>query len=126
MDLLLYLIARTVVTFIQTLPLAWVARLGRAGGAVAYWVDGRHRRVALQNLELIFGSRKTAAERTAIARENFRRMGEVFACMIKIASLSDAEIQGILELVGTLPPNRTAPARSAAESGHGWRPFRQL
>ena len=34
MDQVLYFLARAVVAFLQALPLVWVARLGRAGGAV--------------------------------------------------------------------------------------------
>ena len=40
----------SLVAFLQALPLTWVARLGRCGGALAYWLDARHRRVALRNL----------------------------------------------------------------------------
>ena len=50
MDWLLYIVARAFVALVQALPLRLVARLGRAGGAVAYWIDGRHRRVALTGL----------------------------------------------------------------------------
>jgi lauroyl/myristoyl acyltransferase len=101
MDYLIYLLARGAVAVIQALPIRWVARIGRAGGALAYVLDRRHRRVALQNLELIFGAEKSPAERTAIAKENFRRIGEVFACMIKTAAMSDTEIRPLLEITGT-------------------------
>jgi lauroyl/myristoyl acyltransferase len=100
MDYLIYLLARSAVALVQALPIHWVARIGRAGGALAYALDRRHRRVALQNLELIFGAEKSPAERTAIARENFRRIGEVFACMIKTAAMSDTEIRPLLEITG--------------------------
>ena len=45
MDRLLYLVARALVALLQALPLRWVARLGRAGGVLAYWIDARHRRL---------------------------------------------------------------------------------
>ena len=56
MEFVLYLLARVVVAFIQALPLTWVARLGRVGGALAYVLDARHRRVAFRNLQMCFGS----------------------------------------------------------------------
>ena len=43
MDFLLYALAFSLTKFLQSLPLRWVARLGRAGGALAYRLDGRHR-----------------------------------------------------------------------------------
>ena len=45
MDTLLYLVARTLVALLQALPLRLVARLGRMGGTLVYWLDARHRRV---------------------------------------------------------------------------------
>ena len=50
MEPALYYIARAGVGLIQALPLTWVARLGRWGGGLAYWLDRRHRRVVLRNL----------------------------------------------------------------------------
>ena len=69
MNWLVYGIVATLVRFIQTLPLTWAARLGRAGGAAAFWLDGRHRRVALQNMTAAFGTERTSAEIQALARD---------------------------------------------------------
>ena len=99
MDWLLYIFARGVVGFLQVLPLPLVARLGRAGGALAYWLDGRHRRVALAGLTLAFGAEKTPAEIRELAKENFRRIGENYAAAIKTASMSMAELRPHLEFV---------------------------
>src|SRR5215472_3437470 len=100
MDKLLYWVARAVVAFIQALPLRTVARLGRAGGALAYWLDARHRRVALANLTMCFGQEKSAVEIRSIARENFRRIGENFACAAKTASMAHEELKPFVEFVG--------------------------
>ena len=88
MDTLIYFFARGVIAFLQALPLLWVARLGRALGALAYWLDGRHRRVVLNNLTMCFGREKSPEEILAIAQENFRRIGENYCCAIKTAVMS--------------------------------------
>ena len=75
MNTLLYWFGRAFIAFIQLLPLKLAARLGRAGGALAFHLDGRHRRVALDNLTMCFGKEKSVEEIHAIARENFRRIG---------------------------------------------------
>src|SRR5437667_12669099 len=93
MDQLLYFRARARVALVQRLPLAWVARLGRAGGALAYWLDARHRRVALANLRMCFGQEKQPGEIRSLARENFRRIGENFACAIKTAAMSPEDLR---------------------------------
>jgi KDO2-lipid IV(A) lauroyltransferase len=95
--------------------------LGRAGGALAYWLDGRHRRVARRNLTLCLGAEKSPAELRAIARENFRRIGESFACAVKTASMSIEELRPHVEFVApTLlaPPAGRAPESAVAAIGH--------
>ena len=92
MDTLLYWVARALVAFIQALPLTLVARLGRAGGALAFWLDARHRRVALQNLDMCFGHEKSPGEIRAIAKENFRRIGENFASAVKTATMTPEQM----------------------------------
>jgi len=88
MNTLIYLLGRGVVALLQALPLVWVARLGRAGGALAFRLDGRHRRVALDNLRMCFGQEKSPEEIRALAKENFRRIGENFASAVKTAAMT--------------------------------------
>lgn len=122
MDLLLYCLVRPLVALLQALPLRTVARLGRAGGALAYWIDGRHRKVALANLAACFGQEKSPAEVKALAKENFRRLGENYACAIKTAGMSGEELRPHLEFVGVetlLARMAQSPLRNAVLSiGH--------
>ena len=119
MDQVLYLLARAAIAVLQALPLKWVAHLGRAGGGLAYWLDARHRRVAVKNLTLCFGREKSAAEIRALARENFRRLGENYACAIKTAAMTPEELRPHVEITGVekLLPDRFAqdlPSRIVA------------
>ena len=100
MDTLLYLIARTLVMLIQQLPLRLVARLGRGGGALVYWLDARHRRVALRNLTMVFGQEKSPDEIRALAKENFRRIGENFASAVKTAAMTPEQMRPHFEVAG--------------------------
>ncbi len=122
MDKLLYLAARCVIAFIQALPLRTVARLGRVGGALAYILDARHRRVAVRNLTMCFGQEKSAEEIQAIARENFRRIGENFACAAKTASMTHEELKPFVEFVGDAkilaPPANQKPPSVIVAIGH--------
>ena len=95
-----YLPGRALIAVVQSLPLTWVAQLGRMGGGVVYWLDGRHRRMALHNLTLCFGREKPLAELRALAKENFRRIGETYCCAIKTPAMDDAGIRKVLEVVG--------------------------
>lgn len=100
MNRLLYWFALGLVGFLQALPLPVVARLGRAGGALAFWLDVRHRRVALRNLSLCLGARKSPAELRALAFENFKRIGENYACAVKTAAMSWEKLRPYCEFAG--------------------------
>jgi KDO2-lipid IV(A) lauroyltransferase len=102
MNRLLYFLAKGLIGLIQRLPLRVVARLGRLGGAVAFYGDARHRDVAIRNLTMCFGE-KARQEIRSIAKENFKRIGENFASAVKTASMSFEELQPHLEFHGSRP-----------------------
>ena len=110
MEYLLYYAARLLLGVLQSFPVTWVARLGRSIGGLAYRLDARHRRVAIQNLEMCFGGEKSPEEIRALAHENFRRIGENIACAVKTSSMSREKMENYLEVVGTekaLPKNKS-------------------
>jgi KDO2-lipid IV(A) lauroyltransferase len=100
MDLLLYWIAVAVLALLQALPLGAVAWLGRTVGGIVFWCDARHRRVAITNIGTCLGNGKTQQEIHAMARENFRRIGESYGCAVKTASLHPDELKRRLDIVG--------------------------
>jgi len=100
MNTVIYWLARGLAEFIGALPLVLVAWVGRRIGALIYLLDARHRKVALQNLTMVFGREKSPAEITAIARENFRRIGENYACMVKTYMMPWPKLRRHIELSG--------------------------
>jgi KDO2-lipid IV(A) lauroyltransferase len=98
MDWLLYSVAKCLILVLQALPLDLVARLGRQGGRLAYSLDARHRRVARNNIARCFPDLSPEAVRD-LARESFRRIGESYACGVKTASMSAAQLSQVLEWV---------------------------
>ena len=108
MDLLLTTLARVVIAFLQALPLGAVAWLGRTFGALAHALDARHRKMARRNIAMCFPE-KSEAEVRALARENFQRIGESFACAVKTASFDEAGIRAVTEFVGAEKLPRVLP-----------------
>ncbi len=98
---------------LQLLPLPVVAVTGRFFGALFYLVDGRHRKVAINNLAASFPE-KSANEIQAIARENYRRIGECFSCAVKTSAMDFSKLQKRTTLVGleNLLPDSTMPPQS--------------
>jgi KDO2-lipid IV(A) lauroyltransferase len=115
METLLYVLARTVIGILQSLPLTIVARIGRIGGALFYWLDARHRKVALKNLRRCFGTKKSDGELRKIARENFKRIGENFCCAAKTASMPFEKLSERIEFVGA---EKFAPAPGESLQTH--------
>ncbi len=95
-----YYLIMSVVTAVRCLPLVWVAHMGRALGGFAYYVDGRHRKRAIANLEKVFGDEWEPSKIVSTAKENFRRLGENYACAIKAAYMSDEALQPHIDVVG--------------------------
>lgn len=100
MEKLIALLVHGAVLAIQQLPLKWVARLGRAGGAIAWYVDARHRRVMLENIRQAFPQWDSVQVRET-ARENMKRIGENYASALKTAVMEPGEILQICDVVGT-------------------------
>lgn len=100
MERLLAWVIRSLLGGIQALPLTWVARLGRLGGALTYRLDARHRRVAEENLRQVFGTELSPLAIRELARENFRRIGENFACAARTAAMQESEVAQVLEVSG--------------------------
>lgn len=100
MQTALFWLLRGGVRVLQTLPLTTVARLGRAAGALAWTLDARHRRVALDNLRTCLGHELAPPALHRLAGEHFRRLGENYACAIRTATMAPHQIRQVLTLSG--------------------------
>lgn len=82
------------------LPLKLVALIGRFFGFFFYYIDRRHRRVAVNNLLACLCNSHSEKEIFSIARENFCRIGEVYLSALKTASISNQDIGSFLSAKG--------------------------
>lgn len=115
MDRILHFVVRAVLLLLQAMPLRMVARLGRCLGAVAYVLDARHRRVAIESLGKCFGEEFTPEQIRAIARENFRRIGENFASAVKTSTMTPDKLRRHFDFAGAekiLPHDPKHPPQS--------------
>lgn len=99
-DRILYLFLRFLLWLAGILPLRSVAKIGRAGGLLAYSADKRHRKMAIKNMTACFGDEKSEEEIRSLAKENFKRIGENFACAIKTMLMDESEIPAVLGMSG--------------------------
>lgn len=100
LDTALFCVAYGIVRVLQTLPLGLLAWLGRRSGELIFWLDRRHRQIAQDNLTKCFGSEKSPAEIHALARQNFRRIGETCWCVIKTAAMNPQQLRARITING--------------------------
>lgn len=84
---------------VRFLPMPIVRRCGRALGRCAYVVDRARRRVALDNLAYAF-PRRSAAERTALAKAMFAHFGGLLLELIKFGTYSREQMLAASETEG--------------------------
>lgn len=95
-----YAVLKTAVLLVQSLPLKAAARLGRFLGFAAYCADFRRRRIAVHNLRRVFGREWDERKIAAVAKENFRRLGESYCCAVKSVRMSGEQIKSRVRCVG--------------------------
>ena len=59
-------------TLVGAFPLTWSLAAARLLGSLAYWIDAKHRKIALKNLEIAFGDTWTDRQRRRCARASFQ------------------------------------------------------
>jgi hypothetical protein len=87
-DLALYGALRAVMTFFGAMPNAWIDPLAVALGLLVFAVDRRGRRVGRQNLDVVFGDRRTPAEKRAILRRSTRESVRTMIVLLHAAPLT--------------------------------------
>lgn len=98
---------------LRALPLSVGRVLGKGMGFVLYNSLGRYRRVALKNLNLVYGTELNAAARTRMAQEVFRHFGQAAAEFLKLPRLDKAQIDALSTVIGE------ENMRDTLAAGHG-------
>jgi KDO2-lipid IV(A) lauroyltransferase len=82
---------------VRLVPRPLALAIGRGLGRLVYRLDGRHRRIALDNLDVAFGREKSPAERAAIARASFAGVGDTAIDTIKFTGFPIKRIRGLVD-----------------------------
>ena len=74
--------------------------LGKILGFAFYYLDRRHRLIALSNLKIAFGKEVTASELKRIARNSFMHFGKTFMDIIKLSHLGEEKRNALINVEG--------------------------
>src|SRR5689334_8546569 len=91
---------RMVIGPIRAMPWPLARAFGRGLGGFAYRIFGKGRRVAHKNLALVYGEKKTEAERRQMARQVFRHFGQWATEFLKLPRLNRTEVDGLVTVEG--------------------------
>jgi len=94
-----YALLWPLLTLLARIPPATAVRLGRRLGALAFYLDGRHRWVCLRNLETAFPCLRPA-ERWDLAKRCFENVGSTFLELPGLGAMDPEDILGRLRYPG--------------------------
>jgi Kdo2-lipid IVA lauroyltransferase/acyltransferase len=84
---------------LRLLPMSQVRRCGRVVGRLAYLVDARHRRTAIENLSFAFPSR-SLDEHRRLARRVFEHFGSVLLELLRFGDCDEREMLALVDFEG--------------------------
>ena len=100
MDYFVYLLYRGFTMLIAALPLGVVFRLGQALGWISFVFAAPYRRLAVHNLAIAYGGKKSPGEIRALARAHFLTLGANLLCAIKAEKFDAARLREVAEVDG--------------------------
>lgn len=68
------IVLKTVYFLVGIIPLEFIYPLGNWIGSIGYWLAGKHRKIALEGLEIAFGKELPPTQIKRLAKESFRNM----------------------------------------------------
>jgi len=92
-------LVRAVMAGVSLLPMSAVRSLGHGFGRFMFWVDGGHRRIALDNLAHAFPLR-SAAERRVLAKAMYAHFGALVFELLRFRSLTPDQMKALMEVEG--------------------------
>lgn len=98
LEYLVYLIYRAAFALVGLLPLSTAFALGQTFGFCGWLLLGKYRRLGLHNVEIAFGSEKSAREKSRLVRRHFQRLGANVLSGLKLASMSADDVRARVKI----------------------------
>jgi heptosyltransferase II len=92
LDFAVYLLYRTGLAIVATLPMRLLFVLGQFLGFCASLVFGKYRRLAKRNVAIAFADEKTSREMRRLVRRHFQRLGANLLCSVKLTTMPPEKI----------------------------------
>lgn len=97
---LLSVLAVGVLSLLSYLPFSLLTRLGRCLGRFYYHIDGRRKKISMNNLRLALGNEKTEEELRSILKAVYRQIGSSLFEFAALPKLTKKKIHGWIHFEG--------------------------
>jgi len=94
----LYYLGRGLAFLFYLIPLRAGVAIGGFLGGLAFYIVGKYRRAAIENLEAAFGSRKAGPEVRAIAKKAFKNLGKNAAELVNFPKINKSNIEKLVKI----------------------------
>ena len=95
-----YHLYKLIRSLISVIPRRLILLLGGFLGVLFYYTGKKHRRIALKNLNLAYGSLLPYKEKNRIARLSFKHFGSTLFDIIKLSRMSRNKLEDIITVEG--------------------------
>lgn len=99
-DILEYTAFKALAIFFFFLPRPFCLSMGRLLGILAYYIDAKHRMIALSNLKTAFGQELPESRLVFISKKSFIHFGETIADILKLSHYKPEQIKKIVSTEG--------------------------
>jgi heptosyltransferase-2 len=100
MEYFVYLLYQAATGLVKCLPLKLVYRIGRLSGLIAWAVAPSYRKLVIRNLQIAFGSEKSAEEIGWLCRDHFATLGANLLSSVRIVAMTPEQIREIVTIEG--------------------------
>jgi len=87
-------------SLLSYLPFSLLTRIGAALGGLYYTIDGRRKRIGLDNLRLALGKEKTEEELRSILKAAYRQIGSSMFEFAALPKLTEKQLRGWIRFEG--------------------------
>jgi len=94
----LYYLGRVLAFVIYLFPLRISLHFAKIAGRIAFWVLGRYRNIATENLKAAFGTDKTERELYRIAQGVFENLGKNTVELVNFPKINKENIRSMVEI----------------------------
>ncbi len=99
-DSCVYFLYRAALALIVALPLRTAFALGNFLGVLAWFFSPKYRRLARHNVQIAFGKKLTAREKSRLVRRHFQRLGANLLSGMKLNAMPLCEVSPLVTIDG--------------------------